>query len=66
MLIRKVEHNIYDIFMGTGWPREDAVPYASDATWTRVRRYHWGLKQIAGTYLPRKVLREVMDKVMAP
>ena len=61
MIIRKLDRNTFDVFGGIGWPREDAVPYASNARWTRIRRYHWGMKQIAGAFLPRQLLQQVID-----
>ena len=60
MIIRKLDRNTYDVFGGNGWPNVEAVPYASNATWTRVRRYHWGMKQIGGAFLPRQQLQKVI------
>lgn len=64
MIIRKLDRNTYDVFGGIGWPREDAVPYASNAQWTRIRRFHWGFKPIAGAFLPRQVLNVVIDALL--
>lgn len=63
MIIRKLDRNTYDVFGGIGWPNADAVPYASNACWTRIRRYHWGMKQIAGTFLPRQLLQQVIETI---
>lgn len=63
MIIRKLDRNTYDVFGGIGWPIEDAVPEASNAQWTRIRRFHWGMKPIAGAFLPRQLLQEVMEKI---
>lgn len=48
MLIRKLSPGIYDVFGDVGFD-----------SWTRVRRYHWGMKQVAGVFLPRPVLQLV-------
>jgi hypothetical protein len=64
MIIRKLDRNTYDVFGGMGWPCEDAVPYASNAQWTRIRRFHWGMKPIAGTFLPRQTLHIVIDAIL--
>lgn len=48
MLIRKLDKNTFDVFGDVGFD-----------SWTRVRRYHWGMKQIAGVFLPRPVLQLV-------
>ena len=48
MQIRQLNRNTYDVFGGTGFDN-----------WTRVRRFHWGIKQIDGTFLPRPLLRDV-------
>lgn len=76
MIIRKLDRNTYDVFGGQGWPVADAVPYASNAQWgqygphgwqqpqwTRIRRFHWGMKQIAGTFLPRQLLHNVITAI---
>lgn len=63
MIIRKLNRNTYDVFGGTGWPNADAVPHASNAQWTRIRRFHWGMKQIAGTFLPRALLQDVIGAI---
>ena len=63
MIIRKLDRNTYDVFGGIGWPNADAVPYASNAQWTRIRRFHWGMKQIAGTFLPRQLLHNVITAI---
>jgi hypothetical protein len=48
MLIRKLDKNTFDVFGDVGFD-----------SWTRLRRYHWGMKQIAGVFLPRPVLQLV-------
>lgn len=63
MIIRKLDRNTYDVFGGTGWPNAEAVPYASDAQWTRIRKFHWGMKQIAGVFLHRSLLQQVIEKI---
>ena len=65
MIIRKLDRNTYDVFGGIGWPNTDAVPYASNAQWTRIRRFHWGMKPIAGTFLPRQLLHDVIQAILA-
>lgn len=54
MLIRKLDRNTYDVFGGQGWDQ-----------WTRLRRFHWGCKPIAGTFLPRPVLKDVIAAIEA-
>lgn len=63
MIIRKAARGVYDVFMGMGWPKADAVPQASDATWTRVRRFHWGIKPVAGAFLQRQQLQTVLAAI---
>jgi len=63
MIIRKLTRGMYDVFMGTGWPQTDAVQYAHNGTWTRVRRFHWGIKPIAGVFLQRPQLQSVMAAI---
>jgi hypothetical protein len=63
MLIRKLDRNTFDVFGGCGWPVTDAVEGASSAQWTRFRRFHWGFKQIAGTFLPRPLFQEVVATI---
>lgn len=65
MIIRKLDRNTYDVFGGIGWPCEDAAPYASNAQWTRIRRFHWGFKPIDGAFLPRQVLNVVIQGILA-
>ena len=65
MIIRKVARGVYDVFMGTGWPQADAVQYSHAGTWTRVRRFHWGIKPIAGAFLQRPQLQSVMSAIEA-
>jgi hypothetical protein len=65
MIVRKLDRNTYDVFGGIGWPNADAVPHASNAQWTRLRRFHWGMKQIGGTFLPRGLLQQVIATVEA-
>ena len=48
MQIRKLDKNTFDVFGETGFDN-----------WTRVRRFHWGYKQIGGNFLPRPVMQEV-------
>ena len=52
MQIRKVDRNTFDVFGGVGFDN-----------WTRVRKFHWGFKPIQGTFLPRDVLKEVIDRI---
>lgn len=65
MIIRKLSHNTYDVFGGIGWPNADAVPHASNAQWTRIKRFHWGMKQISGTFLSRSLLQYVIEAIQA-
>lgn len=48
MLIRQLSYNTFDVFIGDGWDN-----------WTRIRKFHWGFKPIAGQFIPRHILREV-------
>ena len=52
MQIRRLNTHTFDIFGGVGFDN-----------WTRIRRFHWGWKQIGGTFLKRELLKEVCDKV---
>jgi len=52
MLIRQLNRNTYDVFGGTGFDN-----------WTRVRRFHWGIKQVDGVFLPRPLLRDVSTAI---
>ena len=52
MLIRKLSNGVYDVFGEKGFDN-----------WTRVRRYHWGHKQVAGVFLPRPVLQAVIAAI---
>lgn len=63
MIIRKLDKNTFDVFGGIGWPIADAVEGASSAQWTRVRRFHWGFKQIGGTWLQRPLFQEVVAAI---
>lgn len=63
MIIRKLSHNTYDVFGGTGWPNIEAYPQACTGQWTRIKRFHWGMKQIAGTFLPRSLLQYVIETI---
>ena len=63
MLVRKLAPHVYDIFMGIGWPIPDVFPGSITGTWTRVRKFHWGVKPIAGAFPSRSVMREVFTKI---
>jgi hypothetical protein len=52
MQIRKLDPHTYDVFGGTGFD-----------SWTRLRRFHWGFKQIAGVFLPRSTLQSVIETI---
>jgi len=54
MQIRKLDKNTFDVFGETGFD-----------SWTRVRRFHWGIKQIGGLFLPRPVLQLVSAAIAA-
>ncbi len=54
MQIRKLNSNTFDVFGDVGFDN-----------WTRVRRFHWGFKQIGGLFLARPVLREVVATIEA-
>jgi hypothetical protein len=49
MQIRRVNGNTYDIFGHIGFDH-----------WTRVRRFHWGIKPIAGKPLTRDKVRSII------
>lgn len=52
MQIRKLDRNTYDVFGGIGFD-----------SWTRLRRFHWGFKQIGGVFLPRPTLHIVIEGI---
>jgi hypothetical protein len=52
MIIRRLDRSTYDVFMGNGWDQ-----------WTRVRRFHWGIKGLAGNYLQRSDLKAVSASI---
>lgn len=52
MFVKRLAPNIYDVFIGNGWNN-----------WTRVRRYHWGVKILEGNFLNRTLLTQVREKV---
>lgn len=48
MFIKKLHSNVFDVFLGKGFDQ-----------WSRVRRGHWGVSVVAGSRLPKTLLREV-------
>jgi len=54
MLIRKLNQNTFDVFGDVGFDN-----------WTRIKRFHWGFKPVAGVFLARPVLREVAAAIEA-
>ena len=50
MLIRKLNGNTYDVFGHTGFDN-----------WTRIRRYVWGIKPVAGVQLDRETIRAILS-----
>lgn len=65
MLVRKLAPHVYDIFMGIGWPIPDVFPGSITGTWTRVRKFHWGVKPVAGAFVSRGDCREIFDAINA-
>jgi len=65
MIVRKMSHHVYDVFTGIGWPIEESNPNIQTGQWTRVRRFHWGIKGIAGTFLPRAALQDVFSAIQS-
>lgn len=62
MLIRRLDRNTYDVFGGIGWPSpEEGV--GGYGLWTRVRRFHWGLKPVAGAPLSRPLVKEIFTAI---
>jgi hypothetical protein len=53
MLIRRLDHNRFDVFIGNGWDN-----------WTRVRRHHWGVTVVAGKRIPRETIRELNERLV--
>lgn len=52
MLIRKLNSNTFDVFGDTGFEN-----------WTRIKSFHWGYKGVAGTFLPRPLLKMVIETI---
>lgn len=48
--IRQVGRFVYDVFSGNGF-----------STWTRVRRYHWGVKHLAGEPINKVQSKQLHD-----
>jgi hypothetical protein len=53
MLIRRLDRNHFDVFLGNGWDN-----------WTRVRRHHWGVAVVGGKRLPRETIRELNERLV--
>lgn len=53
MQIRKLDRNTFDVFTGTGFDN-----------WTRVRKFHWGVKPIAGGRIDRDTLNAIEAAVI--
>ena len=51
---RRIDHNTYDIFMGTQW-----------SSWIRVRQGRQGTYRLAGQRVDHQVLKE-LDTLLAP
>lgn len=52
MQIRKVASGVYDIFGDIGF-----------TTWTRVRKFHWGIKPVLGAALPRNAIKKITEMI---
>lgn len=55
VVIRQVSHYVYDVFSGIGF-----------STWSRVRRFHWGMKHVSGEPINKaqsKQLHELTDRL---
>jgi len=48
MFIKKLHPHVFDVFLGKGFDN-----------WTRIRRGHWGVSVVAGSRLPKSLLKEV-------
>jgi len=53
MFIKQKEKHVFDVFVGNGWDN-----------WTRVQRFHWGCKVVAGNHLPRNVIHELNKRLV--
>jgi hypothetical protein len=53
ILVKQVSRYVYDIFGGVGYD-----------TWTRVRKQHWGVVPVAGSYRPTRAECKVLDAVI--
>ena len=52
MQVRQVNRHQFDVFLGRGFDQ-----------WSRVHRYHWGVKVVAGNRLPRQELNAVSEAI---
>lgn len=53
MQVRKLDRNTFDVYGGQGFEN-----------WSRIRRFHWGVKVIDGIKLDRATLSEVEEDIL--
>lgn len=53
MFIKRLDKYRYDVFLGDRWDN-----------WTRVHRFHWGVKVVAGNRLPRSVIHDLNERLV--
>ena len=53
LFIKRLDKNRFDIFTGNGW-----------SGWTRVQRFHWGVKVIGGSRVSKEVIHEVNQRLV--
>lgn len=47
-LIKQIDNKTFDVFTGNGFHN-----------WTRVKRFHWGIKPVEGKHLTRQQISEL-------
>lgn len=52
MQVRKLDRNVYDVFL-----------YAGHDNWSRIRKFHWGIKVIDGVRLNRDEAQAVEQAI---
>lgn len=53
MFIKRLNRNLYDVFIGNGWNN-----------WTRIRRNHWGVAYVDGARLSRETIHELNQRMI--
>lgn len=49
-LIKRLDGKTFDVFTGNGFNN-----------WTRVKRFHWGIKPVQGKFLNRQQIHELNE-----